>query len=58
MTIIISVLIGGAVLIAYCLIEKRINQQACPVCGFTRSVDATDDQCPRCDGIISHNTDV
>jgi rubrerythrin len=48
MTIIVAILIAGAVLIAYCVIEKRINQRACPVCGVTISVDAPDEQCPRC----------
>jgi Zn finger protein HypA/HybF involved in hydrogenase expression len=52
MSIIIAILVGGAALIAYCMIEKRINQRACPACGYTVSVDAPDEQCPRCDAII------
>ncbi|HVG20228.1 MAG TPA: hypothetical protein VNI02_14355 [Blastocatellia bacterium] len=52
MSIIIATLIGGAVLIAYCMIEKRINQRACPACGYTVSVDAPDERCPRCDATI------
>jgi rubrerythrin len=42
-------------LIAYCVAEKRINQRACPACDFTISVDAPDEQCPRCDAIIRQN---
>jgi rubrerythrin len=53
MNIIIAILIGGAVLIAYLMIEKRINQRACPVCGFTMSVDSPDEHCPGCDEIIN-----
>jgi hypothetical protein len=55
MTILIAILIGGAALIAYCMIEKRINHLACPACGFTMSVDTPDGRCPQCDAIIRQN---
>jgi hypothetical protein len=48
LTLLLTIIIGGAVLIAYCFLEKRINQRACLACGFRVSVDAVDDQCPRC----------
>jgi hypothetical protein len=46
--IILTVLGGGSALLAYALIERRINQRACPQCGFRVSVDAAAEQCPRC----------
>jgi rubrerythrin len=55
MLIIVAILVGGAVLTAYCMIEKRINQRDCPACGYTVSVDAPDEQCPRCYAIIRHD---
>lgn len=45
----LSILIGAAVLVAYLVVEKRINQRACLECGFTLSVDAIEEHCPRCD---------
>ena len=53
MAILLSVLIGAGVLVAYYLVEKRINQQACPECGFTMSLDAVEEQCPNCDAEIN-----
>ena len=44
----LTVIIGGAVLIAYCWLEKRVNQRACLACGYRVSVDALEDRCPRC----------
>jgi Zn finger protein HypA/HybF involved in hydrogenase expression len=52
MVMLLSVLIGAGVLIAYYLIEKRINQRACAECGFTMSVDAIEGQCPNCDALL------
>jgi hypothetical protein len=52
LALILTMIIGGAVLIAYCWIEKRINQRACLACGFRLSVDAIDEQCPRCGSAI------
>jgi hypothetical protein len=46
--IILTVLGGGAALLTYALIERRINQRACPHCSFRVSVDALAEQCPRC----------
>ena len=53
MAMLLSLLIGAGVLIAYYLIEKRINQQACTECGFTMSLDAVEAQCPNCDAFLS-----
>jgi len=44
----ITVVAGGAALVAYALIERRINQRACPYCGFRVSIDALIQKCPRC----------
>ena len=52
MTMLLSILIGAVVLIAYFIVEKRINQRACSECGFTMSVDAMEEQCPNCDAEI------
>ena len=52
LTLLFTIIIGGALLIAYCLIEKRINQKPCLACGFRVSVDVIDDQCPRCGSAI------
>jgi Zn finger protein HypA/HybF involved in hydrogenase expression len=52
MSILIAIVIGGSILIAYCMIEKRINQRACVACGYTVSVDGPDLHCPRCDAMI------
>lgn len=41
------VLVAAAV-IAYSIIERRINQRTCPECGFRVSRDAPRDACPRC----------
>jgi ssDNA-binding Zn-finger/Zn-ribbon topoisomerase 1 len=49
----LSILIAAGVLVAYYLVEKRINQQICPECGFTMSLDATEEQCPNCDALLS-----
>ncbi|HST24278.1 MAG TPA: hypothetical protein VLR90_24460 [Blastocatellia bacterium] len=53
MAMLLSVLIGAGVLFAYYMVEKRINQKACPECGFTMSVDAVEEQCPSCDALLS-----
>ena len=53
MKILLSVLFCAAVLVAYSMIEKRLNQQACPVCGFTVSADVVNGSCPRCDALIN-----
>jgi len=46
--ILITILGGGSVLLAYALIERHINQKTCPYCGFRVSAVASEDQCPRC----------
>ena len=48
MGIILGILIGGGGLLVYSIIEKRINQRACPECGFKVSVDSPEEECPRC----------
>jgi hypothetical protein len=48
--ILITIAGGGSVLLAYALIERRINQRACPHCGFRVAVETLDEQCPKCDG--------
>jgi hypothetical protein len=52
MAMLLSVLIGAGVLFAYYMVEKRINQKACPECGFTMSLDAVEEQCPNCDALL------
>jgi predicted Zn-ribbon and HTH transcriptional regulator len=53
MKILLSVLFCAIALIVYSVIEKRLNQQACPVCGFSVSADAVNQSCPRCDALIN-----
>lgn len=48
MAIILAILIVGAVLVAYALVEKRINLRPCPECGFRVSIDGRDEDCPKC----------
>jgi hypothetical protein len=50
--ILLTIIFGGGALIAYVMIERRINQRACSECGFRLSVDATDEQCPRCGSML------
>ena len=51
-TMMLSVLIAAGALIAYIMVEKRINQRACSECGFTISLDAIEEQCPNCDALL------
>jgi len=46
--ILITIAAGGSALIAYALLERRINQRACRYCHFRVSVVTLDEQCPRC----------
>ena len=48
MTLLLVIVLGTAVLVVYSMIEKRINQRACPECGFRLSIDAPDGDCARC----------
>ena len=57
MVMLLSTLLAAAVLFAYFLFEKRINQRACPECGFTLAIDAIEAQCPRCDSILGEETE-
>ncbi|MEN3335493.1 MAG: hypothetical protein V7641_4858 [Blastocatellia bacterium] len=53
MKILLSMLFCAGVLMAYVMIEKRLNQRVCPVCGFSVSADTVNESCPRCDALIS-----
>jgi rubrerythrin len=52
MRIILAALIVGILLVAYVMLEKRINQRACAGCGFRVSIDGLDEDCPRCGSLI------
>ncbi|MFY9608307.1 MAG: hypothetical protein WAU45_06780 [Blastocatellia bacterium] len=41
-----------AMVIAYSMIERRINHRTCPGCGFRVSNDAPGDACPRCNPVF------
>ena len=53
MKLLAAILFCSVVLIAYSLIEKRLNQRSCPVCGYRLSADAVNQACPRCDALIN-----
>jgi Zn finger protein HypA/HybF involved in hydrogenase expression len=53
MNMLLGILLSAIVLIAYAWIEKRLNQQACAVCGARVSADVIDQPCPRCDALIN-----
>ena len=53
MKMLAGILFGVVALVAYSLIEKRINQRGCPVCGYRISADAVNQACPRCDALIN-----
>ena len=46
--LLLAIILVTAVLVAYFLIEKRINQRACPECGFKVSIDSPAGDCPQC----------
>ena len=52
MRIILAALIVSVFLVAYVIFEKRINQRACPECGFRISKDGLVEDCPRCGSLI------
>lgn len=52
MALILAMLGAGAVLFAYVLLERHINQRSCLECGFRISIDALDEDCPRCGSLI------
>jgi len=54
MAVILAILGVSAVLIAYVIIEKRINLRPCPECGFRVSIDGLDEHCPKCGTLIPH----
>ena len=53
MKLFLGILFGALALIAYAWLEKRINQQACMVCGFRIARDAVNEPCPRCAALIN-----
>ena len=48
MVLFLVILIVGGALVAYTLIEKRINQKPCPACGSPISRESLAEDCPRC----------
>ena len=52
MAIILAIMVVSAALIAYVMIEKRINLRPCPECGFRVSIDGLDEDCPKCGSLI------
>jgi rubrerythrin len=52
MKIALAFVIVAAVMVAYAIVEKRINQRGCPECGFRVSKDGLDEACPRCGALI------
>jgi len=49
--IILAIVIVGAVLTTYAVVERRINQSPCPECGYRASIEL-DQDCPRCGATI------
>ena len=41
-----------AALVAYVMVEKRINHRPCPACGFRVSIDGGEEICPVCGSVI------
>lgn len=58
MAVILAILGVGAVLIAYVIIEKRMNLRPCPECGFRVSIDGLDEDCPRCGTLIPQVSEI
>jgi len=52
MLILATALIVAMILCAYVVIEMRINQQKCE-CGYSVSIDALPERCPRCGSTIA-----
>lgn len=52
MALLSVIVLVTAVVIAYSMIERRINQRTCPECGFRVSRDAPRDACPRCNPVF------
>ncbi len=50
--LILAIVIVGAVLTTYAMVEQRINQRPCPECGYRVSIDGLDEDCPRCGAMI------
>jgi rubrerythrin len=46
--IFLELLMGFSILMAYIMIEKRINQRRCSECGNRVSKDDPGESCPRC----------
>lgn len=52
MALLAAIIVVTALVIAYSMIERRINQRTCPECGFRVSQDAPVDACPRCNPLF------
>jgi Zn finger protein HypA/HybF involved in hydrogenase expression len=52
MKILLTVVIGAALLLFYIWIEKRIAQRSCRECGAKISVDDVERKCPRCGAFV------
>jgi len=50
--LVLAIVLCTAVLVAYSRLERRINQRACPECGFKVSRDAPGGDCPRCAPVV------
>jgi rubrerythrin len=57
MTMFLGFLLSAVALMAYSIIEKRINQRPCLECGYGVSVDAINEQCPRCGSLVNEVAD-
>jgi len=57
MVMLFGFLLCAMVLMAYSMIEKRMNQRPCPDCGYGVSVDAINEQCPRCGSLVNEVAD-
>lgn len=53
MIVLLTILVGSALLIGYSLVEMRLNQMACAACGYSTSADMTGQICPRCEAPAS-----
>jgi len=55
MWILLTILVGGAALLGYLAVDKKVNQTRCRNCGSWVSIDALTEECPRCGTIIEED---